>query len=793
MNELLQESDFGPARFGPYHRVRELGTGAMGAVLEVQDERTGARYALKVILPDALDADTLARFQREAHAMAQLNHPHVARIRSAQLEPPLRYLVLDLYPGGTLRERMQRGPLPWAQAADLVGKLADGVAHAHAKRILHRDIKPTNVLFDADGEPVLTDFGLARAGDASRMTRTGELLGTPLYMAPEQVIDGKRTGPAADVYALGALLYLTLTGRPPIEAGFSLMETLDKVVTQVPPPPSELVPGLPAEVDALCRRALAKEPDDRPSAAELARGLRGLGPSPSEAPRTSWAPLLVPLICAVVVGLSVTLAARVLGSGAAGPLPPADPPKPRAEEEPQLPESAPPRSAPAWVQRLDGRSMSLTLCRRDVALTLLAHSAIDYDPSGAWTWTWIPRAVRTYDGRAPARYLRPRPESPDLQVRLCARLCGGPTVLRFDSRNRVVGTAGPGIVASAEQAPLLTLAGSFAGEPLRRLLRDLLALPVDARSDTPRLNLVVIGPGAFEGAVLGRPDDWAALLPVELAEVAEPPPDSKVCQLADPGGSDVGARAVFEGLLIACNGVDDADFYLDRGEKETYADPTRSLCGWLELPLTGADARLRGLRPPHTLVAARAGALAFSRPWGAVLGEPILHAPHLKLGQAVAGWTPIAWQAGEAWVPEDGLQDYRGEAWIGVVTASSEDALNVRRTPGDDPLARPRLGSVRSGQVLALTQVGGTQARDYEDAAGASYVRIMGLDSFARVTWGRELAFVRSVRPTGYRDLSEVYLFLLSPGVQNVSPFANGSPPAKPPHLSSARGLQPQR
>ena len=130
MTDLLRNSNDVPERFGPFRRIRELGSGAMGAVLEVEHGHTGGRYALKVILPDALDAEALARFQREARAMARLNHPHVARIHAAQLDPPLRYLVLDLCTGGTLKDRLKAGPLPIEQAATIGAQLASGAVHA---------------------------------------------------------------------------------------------------------------------------------------------------------------------------------------------------------------------------------------------------------------------------------------------------------------------------------------------------------------------------------------------------------------------------------------------------------------------------------------------------------------------------------------------------------------------------------------------------------------------------------------------------------------------------------------
>ncbi|MGE0706496.1 MAG: protein kinase [Planctomycetota bacterium] len=296
---------------GDYRVVRELARGGMGVVYEVEHAVTGGRYALKTILGEVARLEDRARFAQEARLAAAIEHPHVARLHTAELEGELPYLVQDLLRGGDLTARVERGgPLPEAQAVALVELLAGGVAAAHAKGVLHRDLKPQNVLFDERGAPKITDFGLARRlGSTSlRLTATGELLGTPSYMAPEQVDDARGAGPAADVYALGGILCFALTGHPPF-AGGSLWETLDKVLHA--PPPDLRREGVSAGLAQLVTRLLDKDPGARPSAAELAE-LLAAGELRAGPPRRAALALLG------VVGLALTGGALLTLRPAAG-------------------------------------------------------------------------------------------------------------------------------------------------------------------------------------------------------------------------------------------------------------------------------------------------------------------------------------------------------------------------------------------------------------------------------------------------------------------------------------------
>ncbi len=263
-----------PPELGRYRIEAELGRGAMGVVYRAVDGQTGRLVALKGVLHDVPDEDR-ARVEQEALATARLDHPHIVRLHAIVGERRRRWLVLDLIDGEPLSDLLERdGPLEPAYAARLVRDLADALAHAHAQGVLHRDVKPSNVLVARDGRALLTDFGLARVeGSDLGLTRSGEIVGTPAYMAPEQVRGERReVGPATDVYGLGATLFHLVTGRPPcVEPTY---EELFAAVLRAPPPPlASLRPDAPRDLDALVRRCLAKRPAERPAAAGLVEAL----------------------------------------------------------------------------------------------------------------------------------------------------------------------------------------------------------------------------------------------------------------------------------------------------------------------------------------------------------------------------------------------------------------------------------------------------------------------------------------------------------------------------------------
>ena len=259
------------ARVGDHVLLSRLGAGGMGEVWLAEQVETGARRAIKA-LRVAGDAELRLRFAREGEAQARVDaHPNVLRVHASGELHGCPYLVLELATGGDLAARLEAGPLPPLEAARLVRDLASGLAHSHARGVLHRDLKPQNVLFDEQGLPKLVDFGLARLAGADSLTNSSEVLGTPAYLAPEQATG--RCDERTDVYGLGTILYQCLTGRPPF-SGTSALKILQDVLHKAPPPPRSLVPEVPPPLEALCLACLAKSPEERPaSAALLAAGL----------------------------------------------------------------------------------------------------------------------------------------------------------------------------------------------------------------------------------------------------------------------------------------------------------------------------------------------------------------------------------------------------------------------------------------------------------------------------------------------------------------------------------------
>jgi hypothetical protein len=259
--------------FGRYLIERKLGEGGMGAVYLARDTQLDRPVALKVPFLSGPDAGSLrARFLHEARAAAALHHPGICPVYDVGEIDGTPYLTMPYLTGEPLSRRVARGPLSVAEAVALVEKAARALHYAHERGVVHRDLKPGNVLLDEHGEPVVMDFGLARRAGDSHLTQEGEVMGTPAYMAPEQ-LGGQvaAMGPPADVYSLGVVLYELLTGAPPFVG--DLLALASQLAYDTPRPPSKARPGVDGQLDALCLKALAKRPDDRPSMEELAAAL----------------------------------------------------------------------------------------------------------------------------------------------------------------------------------------------------------------------------------------------------------------------------------------------------------------------------------------------------------------------------------------------------------------------------------------------------------------------------------------------------------------------------------------
>jgi hypothetical protein len=250
-----------------------LGRGGMGLVFKARQKALKRDVALKIVVSGAhAGAEERARFRTEAEAVARLGHPGIVQIYEVGEQAGCPYLALEFVGGGSLAEQLDGTPMAPRRAAELVRNLARAVQHAHEQGIVHRDLKPANVLLTQAGNAKIADFGLAKLLDVEHgQTHTGAVLGSPSYMAPEQA-EGKvrAIGPATDVYALGAILYELLTGRPPF-VGASLLETLDQVRTHDPAPPQALQPRVSGDLATICLKCLEKNPAQRyPTAAALA-------------------------------------------------------------------------------------------------------------------------------------------------------------------------------------------------------------------------------------------------------------------------------------------------------------------------------------------------------------------------------------------------------------------------------------------------------------------------------------------------------------------------------------------
>jgi formylglycine-generating enzyme required for sulfatase activity len=364
-------------RLGRYRVLRELGAGGMGVVFEAEDTRLDRRVALKVMrLEAAADKDGRARFLREAKAAASLDHEHIVPVFDLGEENGAPYLVLPLLRGESLEARLRRQrPLPLAEALRITREMAEGLAAAHEAGLVHRDVKPANVWLSSPGGRVkLLDFGLARLAEGDPgMTRSGAVLGTPAYMAPEQITDPRKVDGRADLFSLGALLFEMLTGRRAFQ-GQTRDAVLISVATARPPAPHVVNPAVPPEVSDLVLRLLEKAPTQRPSSArQVARQLGALAAPPAESLHLSrqgrppaaaagkrrwWA-------AAVAVALLLPLGWALWPRGQA-PAPGPTPDTPSGQRiGPTVDQAGAAAFAAAWHTAADVEARSLRAARRD--------------------------------------------------------------------------------------------------------------------------------------------------------------------------------------------------------------------------------------------------------------------------------------------------------------------------------------------------------------------------------------------------------------------------------------------
>ncbi|MBM3980396.1 MAG: hypothetical protein FJ304_08930 [Planctomycetes bacterium] len=361
-----------------YEVISELGRGAMGVVYQARHTRLNRLVALKMALGGRAEAKDLIRFLAEAEAVAAVKHPNVVQVYDYGDSAGHAYMALELCPGGSLAQKLRDGTrLTPRDAADLMGRIASGVAAAHEQGIVHRDLKPGNVLLTEEGEPKVADFGLAKRG-TSELTATQAVMGTPSYMSPEQA--GGKTkfvGPQADVWALGAMLYECLTGERPFP-GETTDEVLSGVLTCDPPRVRSLAAGTPRDLDLICRTCLEKNPADRyPSARELAddlgRFVRGeaisvcpVGLLVRGARWTRRNPVVAGLLTAVVAVTFGLIGALYLRSVEA---------EKRADTEQREKESAEAAKLQSDIAKANAERATLETVRRQEAEKLAAMSA----------------------------------------------------------------------------------------------------------------------------------------------------------------------------------------------------------------------------------------------------------------------------------------------------------------------------------------------------------------------------------------------------------------------------------
>jgi serine/threonine-protein kinase len=324
-----------------YRLEQRLASGGMGTVYEATDERLERRVAVKLLKEELADDPLFVeRFRREARAVAALSHPNIASVFDYGADGGRDFIVMELLEGTDLAEVLRAGPLEPSRAAEIAAQACDALAHAHSAGIVHRDVKPANIILVASGRVKVTDFGIARALGDTTLTAAGSVLGTAHYLAPEQA-SGSAAGAAVDQYAMGVMLYEMLTGEVPFSGDSPIGVAMRHVSDEVPAP-SNKAPEVPAALDEVVLTATAKDPSDRyPDIAAMASALRAAVSPPAaafaapttplamehttqELPESSWIParagraalIALAVLAALLVGL---VAARLLSAPGAPP------------------------------------------------------------------------------------------------------------------------------------------------------------------------------------------------------------------------------------------------------------------------------------------------------------------------------------------------------------------------------------------------------------------------------------------------------------------------------------------
>jgi WD40 repeat protein/serine/threonine protein kinase len=321
-----------PQKFGEYLIRYEVGRGGMGVVYKAFHPAWQRVVALKCLKSGALaSAHDRQRFQAETQAVERLQHPHIVSVLEVGTQDGVPFYAMNFVEGETLSAKLQQGPWEPRATAKLTETLARALAYAHQQGVIHRDLKPGNILIDAQGQPRITDFGLARVvHQDSELTVTGDVLGTPKYIPPEQAAGRVREiGPAADIYSLGAILYCLLTGRPPFEAA-TVTATIQQVIECEPVPPTRFNATVPKDLETICLQCLQKSPSRRYESAtaladDLQRYLDGvpITARPMTPIERAWrwcyrnpvvASLLALVVLATTIGTSVSLSFAVRAS-----------------------------------------------------------------------------------------------------------------------------------------------------------------------------------------------------------------------------------------------------------------------------------------------------------------------------------------------------------------------------------------------------------------------------------------------------------------------------------------------